>query len=342
MRTGFFLIFIIVFGFVSFVPNALYAEKVVELKMSHFMPSIHVQHVEVMVPFSQEVEKATNGRVKITVYPGGSLVKAPDHYDAAATGIVDFAYVVHGYTPGKFPLTSVMELPFLFNSAVQGTKVFYDLWEKFPEFEKEHPNVKVCWIWAGDTGQLFTTKKQVRAMEDLKGLKIRTHSLVLKNTLEKLGAVPVTLPISELFESLQKGVIDGCITPWSAVYDFGLHNVVRYATVANFYVPSFVMVMNKNSFQKLSIEDQKILSQMMGKKMGLKAAMVYDNAAQKGIDSLKKSGGTIYSLPENELNRWRKAVEEVYTTWVKDMENKRLPGKKVFEEAKSLSNKYSK
>jgi len=342
MKTKAFFIFVLGLTSVLFVSNGLYAQKATELKMSHFMPPKHVQHVEVMVPFSQEVEKATNGRVKINIYAGGVLAKAPDHYDAAATGIVDFAYVVHGYTPGKFPLTSVMELPFLFNSAVHGTNVLWELWEKFPELKKEHPGVKVGWVWAGDTGQLFTTKKQVRSLEDLKGLKIRTHSLILKTTLEKLGAVPVTLPISELFESLQKGIIDGCITPWSAVYDFGLHNVVRYATVANFYVPSFAMVINTRSFQKLSKEDQKILEQMMGKKMGNKAAIVYDNAAQKGIDSLKKSGGTIYSLPKNELDRWKKAVEEVYTKWVKDMENKTLPGKKLFEEARNLAEKYSK
>ena len=312
----------------------------VELKMSHFMPTKHVQHTEVMVPFAKEVERATNGRVKITVYPGGVLAKAPDHYDAAATGIVDFAYVVHGYTPGKFPLTSVIELPFLFTSAVHGTKVFHELWKRFPEFAKEHQNVKVCWIWAGDSGQLFTTKKMVRTMEDLKGMKIRTHSLVLKSSLEKLGAVPVTLPISELYEALQKGVIDGCITPWSAVYDFGLHDVVKYATVANFYNSSFAMVMKPDSFKKLTSEDQKILDQMMGEKMGLKAATVYDNAAQLGIDSLKKKGAVIYTLAKEEEGRWKKAVEDVYSQWVRDMEKKNLPGKKVLEEAQRLSAQY--
>ncbi len=332
MVESFFLVFMV---FVSSVFG-------LELKMSHFMPTKHVQHIEVMVPFAQEVEKATNGRVKITVYSGGVLAKAPDHYDAAATGIVDFAYVVHGYTPGRFPLTSVMELPFLFTSAVHGTKVFHQLWKDVPELAKEHPNVKVCWIWTGDTGQLFTTKKMVRSMEDLKGMKIRTHSLVLKNTLERLGAVPVTLPISELYEALQKGVIDGCITPWSAIYDFGLHEVVKHATVANFYVPSFVMVMKDDSFKKLSLEDQRILDQMMGEKMGLKAATVYDSAAQLGIDSLKKKGAIIYALTKDEQERWKKAVEDIYSQWVRDMEKKNLPAKKVLEEAQKLSAQYLK
>lgn len=312
----------------------------IELKMSHFMPTKHVQHTEVMIPFAQEVEKATQGRIKITVYPGGVLVKAPDHYDAAVTGIVDFGYVVHGYTPGKFPLTSVIELPFLFSSAVHGTRVFHELWKRFPEFAKEHSGVKVCWVWAGDTGQLFTTKKMVRSMEDLKGMKIRTHSLVLKSTLEILGAVPVTLPISELYEALQKGVIDGCITPWSAIYDFGLHEVVKYATVSNFYVPSFAMVMNINSFNRLSPEDQKVLDEMMGEKMGLKAATVYDKAAQLGIDVLKKKGATIYTLTKDEQERWKKAVRDVYSKWVSDMEKKNLPGKKVLEEAQKLATEY--
>lgn len=315
--------------------------KVIELKMAHIMPTKHVQHVHVMVPFAEEVNKATEGRVKITIYPGGVLAKAPDQFDAAVAGITDFAYGVQAYTPGKFPLTSVLELPFMFTSGVHGTKVFWELWENIPELRKEYSGAKVCWLWTGDPGQLFTTKKPVRTMSDFKGLKIRTHSMVLKSALELLGAVPVTMPISEVYENLQKGVIDGCIVPWSAVYDFSLYEVVRYATVSNFYVSAFFMVMNPSSFDRLSPKDQKILEGMMGKRMGEKAAKVYDDAAQLGINYLKKSGASIYTLTQDELDRWEKTVDPIYKKWINDMESKGLPGKKVYEEARRLAKKYS-
>ncbi len=339
---GYWVVLILVSIFFLTLNALAVSPKVIELKMAHIMPTKHVQHVHVMVPFAEDVNKATEGRVKITIYPGGVLAKAPDQFDAAAAGITDFAYGVQAYTPGKFPLTSVLELPFLFTSGAHGTKVFWELWENIPELRKEYPGVKVCWLWTGDTGQLFTTKKQVRTMSDFKGLKIRTHSMVLKSALELLGAVPVTMPIPELYENLQKGVIDGCITPWSAVYDFSLYEVVRFATMSNFYIPAFFMVMNPSAFGRLSPNDQKILERMMGKPMGEKAAKVYDDAAQLGIDSLKKAGATIYPLPPEEMERWEKTVDPVYKKWINDMEAKGLPGKKVYEETRKLAKKYLK
>jgi TRAP-type C4-dicarboxylate transport system substrate-binding protein len=286
------------------------------------------------------VEKATEGRVKITIYPGGALGRPPEQYDAAATGIVDIAYGLHCYTPGKFPLTSVLELPFLVNSGKAGSRVLWDLYEKFPQIRAEHPGVKVLWLWTHDAGQLVTNKP-IRTMSDLKGMKLRCPSASQKAVIQAWGASPVMMPVSQLYESLQKGVVDGTVICSSGIYDFNLQKVTQYLTLGDFYVSTFFMVMNENAWRKLSPKDQKIINGLIGKSMSDKAGAIYDRGGELGLEVCKKAGMQIYTLPEAERAKWKDAVMPLHEKWVSDMESKGLPGKEVYQEALRLAKKYN-
>ncbi len=313
--------------------------KPVELKWGHFVPTSHAMHAEVIEPWAKEVEKATEGRVKITIYPGATLAKPADLYDSAVTAIADFVYTLPAYSPGKFPLTEGLELPFMFSSAKHVTETLYGLWERIPEFRKEYGETKMCWIWAGDPGQLFT-KKPVRTMADLKGMKIRVHGPATKDLATAFGASPITSPVGEQYEMLKRGVIDGVFTPWSASLHFRLYEVTSHATIMNAYVPIMVSVMNKESFEKLSPKDKKILEEMMGKKVAIKGAVIYDDLALKSIETHKKAGIQVYELPPAEMEKWKAAADPLYRAWVTKMEGKGLPGKKFFEEMVRLSREY--
>ncbi len=315
------------------------AVKPVELKWGHFVPTSHAMHAEVIDPWVKEVEKATEGRVKITIFPGATLAKPGDLYDSAVTAIADFVYTLPAYSPGKFPLTEGPELPFLFGSAKHITDTLYGLWDRFPEFRKEYGETKMCWIWAGDPGQLFT-KKPVRTMADLKGMKIRVHGPATKDLATAFGASPITSPVGEQYEMLKRGVIDGVFTPWSASLHFRLYEVTSHATIMNAYVPIMVSVMNKETFEKLSPKDKKILEDMMGKKMAIKGAVIYDDLALKSVDTHKKAGIQVYELPPAEMEKWRVAADPLYKAWITKMEGKGLPGKKFFDEMIKLSKEY--
>ena len=323
--------------FVAVSLTALHAQtKPVELKWGHFVPTSHAMHAEVIDPLTKEIEKATEGRVKITIYPGATLAKPGDLYDSAVTGIADFVYTLPAYSPGKFPLSEGPELPFLFYSAKHVTETLYGLWEKFPEFRKEYGETKMCWIWAGDPGQLFT-RKPVRTMADIKGMKIRVHGPATKDLATGFGASPITSPVGEQYEMLKRGVIDGVFTPWSASLHFRLYEVTSHATIVNAYVPIMVTVMNKETFAKLSPKDQKILDDMMGKKVALKGAGIYDDLALKSIDAHKKAGMQVYELPPAEMEKWRLASEPQYKAWMTKMDGRGLPGKAFFDEMIKLS-----
>ncbi len=328
------------FTYLCGLPTALaQAVKPVELKWGHFVPTSHAMHAEVIEPWVKEVEKATEGRVKITIFPGATLAKPADLYDSAVTAIADFVYTLPAYSPGKFPLTEGLELPFLFSSAKHVTETLYGLWDRIPEFRKEYGETKMCWIWAGDPGQLFT-KKPVRTLADLKGMKIRVHGPATKDLATAFGASPITSPVGEQYEMLKRGVIDGVFTPWSASLHFRLYEVTSHATIMNAYVPIMVSVMNKETFEKLSPKDKKILEDMMGKKVAIKGAVIYDDLALKSIETHKKAGVQVHELPPAEMDKWRAAADPLYKSWVTKMEGKGLPGKKFFDEMMKLSKEY--
>src|SRR5690625_1671787 len=159
----------------------------VELDFSHFFPPPHFME-EVVQEFSDDLEEATDGRIKVTSYPGASLAAPDEQFDAAATGSVDFALSVHGYTPNQFPLTSVMELPFMAETSVDGSKNLWELYNEFDEFNDEYAGTVPLWLYTTDPGQLYTVDNQVKNIEDLNGMKIRSPSAETSEWLEALGA----------------------------------------------------------------------------------------------------------------------------------------------------------
>lgn len=313
----------------------------VELKMSHFMSEKHPMHAKVMAPLAEDVEKATDGRVKITIYSGGALGKPPQQYDSAATGVTDIAFGLHGYTAGKFPLTSVMELPNLVTSASSGSQVLWELYEKFPEIAAEHPGVKVLGLWTHDTGQVMTTEKPIHILDDFKGLTIRAPTSSHVKMVEAWGATAVDMSIKQLYDSLEKGVVDGSVVPYSAVKSFNLDDLVNYITVGDFYVATQFLVINIDSWNKISKKDQRIIEELIGKKLAEIAGAAYDAAGEVGLNTAQEAGIEIYTLPADELDKWRHVVASLHQQWIADMEAKGLPGQKIYDEAVRLAQKYN-
>jgi TRAP-type transport system periplasmic protein len=314
------------------------SDKTHELDFSHFFPPTHFMEEEIQ-GFAKELEEATEGRVKITSYPGAALAAPDEHFDAAATGSVDFALSVHGYTPGEFPLTSVMELPFMAKTAVSGSENLWKLMNEFDEFDAEYEGTVPLWLYTTDPGQLFTVDKPVKSLEDLKGMKIRSPSPETSEWLEALGATPVSMPMNENFEALERGVVDGTIAPWEAVKTWGLDEVVNYATVGNFYSTTMFVVMNEDAFNELSEKDQKILMDLAGEKMAKKTGEVFDQYGSEAVEQAKEKGIEIYELSEDELAEWSEFINPTIEKWIKNVEGKGLPGQKVYERAVELSGK---
>lgn len=309
---------------------------VIDLTVSSFMPGPHPQHTDVIEPFLEGIEEATEGRVKGTMYPANALGESDAQYDLAVTGVADMSMTLHAYTPGEFPLSSVTELPFMGKSAKDGTRIFWGLHEQFPEIAEEHEGTKIAWIFKNDPAQIFTVKEPITKWEDLEGLRIRTPSPAGTDLLEAYGAIPVQLPMGDVYEAMEKGLVDGALGPASVITNFQLGDVMNYITKGDFYTSSLMVVINENTWNQITPEDQAVIEDLMGEEMALLAGETYDKDGDEGWAAAEEAGIDIYELSDEELEEWEKPLQSVADEWVEEMEGQGLPGKDLYEAAKEL------
>ena len=300
--------------------------KPIELKMSHFMPTKHTQH-KVMAAWAEKIGAATNGRIKITIYPGGMLGKPPHQYDGAKKGITDIAFGLQSYTAGRFPLTSAMRLPFLSKSGKQASKVLWNMYGKY--LYKEYPDTKLLWIFAHGPGQIFTTKKPIKTIADMKGMKFRTPGAIMSKALKALGAVPVTMPITQVYTALERGTIDGVVGPWEITRPFRLYEQCKYATELDMYTATFFVTMNKQKYESLPADLKKIFDANIGQEMCEFAGEAYDKADAPSKELAVKKGMQVYKLPDSELAKFKQTVAPIREDWIKDKAAAGLPAQKV-------------
>ncbi len=295
--------------------------KPIELYYSNVFPAPHKVCIT-SVEWGKEIEKRTNGRVKVTMFPGGTLTPGDKCYDGVVKGLSHVGLSVFGYTSGKFPLTEVIDLPLGYRSGLAATRLINDYYKKFKP--KEFDEVKVMYLHANGPN-LVNTKKPVNKLEDLKGMKIRASGTVSKIT-QALGGTPVAMPMPDTYDALSRGVVDGVICPIEAMEGWKLGEVVKYTTqggVANSL--AMFVVMNKEKWNSMPPDIQQIIEKINEEWID-KEGKVWDEIDASGRDFASKHGHKIITLPSEEQARWAKAVRPLLDDYVKSMKAKGLPG----------------
>jgi TRAP-type C4-dicarboxylate transport system substrate-binding protein len=332
MMTVFICIMALALG-ISFSAEESSADTI-NIKISSPWPPKHPQHLMVVEPWMKQISELTGGRVKFNMISGQALGKAKDHYEMAVKGIADITLTVPAYTPGRFQLTSVFWLPFMVTSAEATSVALWKMYEKY--FQEEYKDVKVLWHYVHAPGQIFTRKKPVKNLAELKGMKIRATNPYVQKSIKVLGASPVAIPVPEVYNALDRGVVDGTAMPFEGIWVFKQHEVVDYATICDLYTMSFAIVMNNRKWESLPADIKKIIDENIGLKMSRKAGIVYD----KGEAMLKKKvleyGIKANDLAPSDLAKWKEEGKMIRAGWAKEMESKGLPGNAVLKEAQSL------
>jgi len=311
----------------------------VELNMCHFMPPMHPLHKNILEPFAEEVAEKTEGRVKITIYPANELTPADKNYDSTVSGVIDIGLTLPAYTPGMFPLTTILEFPFMFESPLQSNLTAWELFKTNPAMETtEYKDVKVLWWGTTDLGH-FLTKKPVKTADDIRGKKIRSPSTIGNDVLTTLGAIPVSLPVSEVYDAIERAVVDGTMLPISTLISFNLADVVNHVLVMNLYATPLHMVMNKNSWAKISPEDQQIITALL-EEFPRKIGEQYVREDQAGYKRAEEKGVVVEVPSEEEVQKFHEKLEPLIDSWLADMEAKGLPAREVYEQAKSIAKKH--
>ncbi len=325
MKKQFWLSLFVVFCFVSaFIAFAVpaQAQKAITLNYSNFFPAPHKNSI-LADQWCKEVEKRTNGKVKITYFPGGTLTPAAQTYDNVVKGIADIGMSVFAYTRGKFPLIEVFDLPLGYKNGMVATKMVNEFYKKFKP--KELDEVKVLYLHAHGPGILHT-KKPVTKMEDLKGMKIRATGLAAK-VVTALGGAPVGTTMGETYDALRTGVAEGAMAPIEALQGWKWGEVVA-STTQNFgsaYTASMFVVMNKKKWDSLPPDVQKVVEQVSQEWIE-KQGKVWDEIDKEGLEFSKKRGNKIITLSKEEDARWAAAVRPLLDEYVKNMKAKNLPG----------------
>jgi len=335
----------VVFSFLAaaFIAFLLFASPVpapaadpIKLNYSIFFPAPHKNTV-LATEWAQEIEKRTNGAVKITMFPGGTLTPADKCYDGVVKGISDVGMSVLGYTRGRFPLSEVIDLPLGYKNGLAATKLINAYYQKFKP--QEFNDVQVMYFHAHGPGILHT-KKPVKNLDDLKGMKIVCHGLSAK-VVGALGATPVAMPMPERYDALQKGVAEGGVNPIESLKGWKLGEVIKYTT-ENFgsaYSTGFFVVMNKDKWNSLPPEVQKVIEAVNMEWID-KTGKGWDEIDKEGKEFTLSRGNQIIALSKEEDEKWAKLVRPILDEYVANMKAKNLPGdeavKFCLEELKKL------
>jgi TRAP-type transport system periplasmic protein len=310
---------------VSLAPKGNAAE--IQLKYAGFTPATH--QISVLADqWCKEVEKRTSGRVKVTYFPGATLTSATNTYDAVVKGIAHIGWSAMGYTRGKFPVSEVIDLPLGYQNGLIATKMANEYYKQFKP--KEFNDVKMLYLHAHGPG-VFHTKKEVNKLEDLKGLKIRSHGLSAK-IVEALGAIPVGMPMNEAYDALQRGVAEGIVTNVGTLSSMKIGEVVSH-TIENYgssYSTGFFVVMNKGKWSGLPADVQKTIEQI-NQEWIEKQGRLWDEMDQEGREFGTKRGIKFVKLTKQEDARWAEKVKPLLNQYAKEMKEKQLPGDDVLK-----------
>lgn len=305
----------------------------------HFGPKNEILN-EVLKPWAKKLELRTNGEVKVKFYVGQTLAKTRDEYDAVVDNIADLSWNLHAFNKGRFPLISVLELPFLSPSTEVGAQTINELYRTFPEMRKEHKDVHLIYLWGTLPAQLHTINKPVRTLADIKGMKLACTPGSAK-IVQALGAIPVPLPPPKMYETLEKGVVDGAVLAWASFKVWKLQEVTHYHTKVDLGSVTTWSAMNKDTWNSFSPKTQAVINEISAD-MPLETSRVVSKHRDIAIKNFKKAGHEFFELSPAEKARWVKKTSKIKLDWIKRMERKRLPGKKLVKAAETLVQQYSK
>lgn len=308
------------------------ADDAVKLTYSNFFPPTHVQS-QLAEAWCKEVEKRTGGKVKFQYFAGQTLTKAPQSYDGVVTGICDVAMSCFAYTRGRFPMMEVVDLPLGYTSGVQATKVVNQVYASLKP--KELMDTKVMYLHAHGPGLLHTKDKPVKTLEDMQGLKLRAHGTIAE-MVKALGATPVTMPMPDVYQSLEKGVVDGAFYPVEANKGWKLGEVSQFCTLSYpaAYTTSFFVVMNSDVWAKLPADARKTIDEI-NLEWAAKHGKAWDESDAKGREFLlSQKGRQILELAPGQDAKWRKVVEPVLDDYVRKLSERKLDGAAALAAAK--------
>ncbi len=296
----------------------------VTLVASTWVPPAHLLS-KAQAAWCDDVAKATSNRVKCNILPK-PVAPPPATFDAVRDGQADLSYSVHGYTPGRYVMTGITELPFLGDSAVATSVAYQRIYQKHLAPFNEHKGLKVLTVFTHGPGIIFNNKRPVKTLADLDGLKFRVGGGIVNEIGKALGANFTLRPASQAYEMLSSGVMDGNWFPDESVISFKLEKFTKYRTAlpGGAYNTSFAFVMNEATWNKIPKADQAIIEKLSGEAAARRFGMAWDEVDAKSREMQKQSGVEFNDADAKFVADYKAKTGHLEADWVKKAEDKGL------------------
>ncbi len=307
-------------------PGQTIASKpTMNIKFSTWHPPAGKEVQTVWTPMLEELKKRSEGRITYTMYAGGALGKGPEHYDIVKNGLSDMGYFTATWTPGRFPLSDVLSLATWVDGKDLSTDIGNAMYQKV--LKSEFPGVKMLEL-NGCIQSFVWTKKPVKNLADLKGMKLRAPGGHQTNYIKSVGAEPVFMPLGEVYMAMETGTIDGLVTCAPLVLGFKLNEVAKNGAVLTFGCVTEGVIMNQNSWNKAPDDLKKIIDEVTANPFRTTKGLNRD-VYKEMMKELQAKGVALNELSKEEQARWFEKFEAETEKWVASLESKGLKAKEV-------------
>lgn len=330
----------------TLVAGAVSAQTIT-LKVHHFLGPQSIQHTTMLKTWCDNIARDSNNRLNCQIFPAMQLGGSPPQlYDQAKDGVADVVWTVAGYSANRFVRSQVFELPFMMTNAGATSRAAWDFVQKHAM--DEYKDVKLLAVHVHGPGVLFTKNKPITKIEDLRGMKMRGPTATVTKMLANMGATPVGMPVPQVPEALSKGVIDGAVIPYEVAPGLKVNELTKFASETPkgspaLYTTFFVVPMNRARYDSLPADLKAVIDKNSGRELS-----AFLGSTQEGNDVpgrkafVETPGYTITQIPAAEVDRWKKATDNLDDEWVADMNKRGFNGKVMLEDARALVQKYSK
>jgi len=320
--------------------------QTITLKVHHFLGPQSIQHTTMLKTWCDNIAKDSNNRLNCQIFPAMQLGGAPPQlFDQAKDGVADVVWTVAGYTANRFVRSQVFELPFMMTNAGATSRAAWDFVQKHAM--DEYKDVKLLAVHVHGPGVIFTKNKPVTKIEDLRGLKMRGPTATVTKMLANMGATPVGMPVPQVPEALSKGVIDGAVIPYEVAPSLKVNELTKFASETPrgspaLYTTFFVVPMNRARYDSLPADLKAVIDKNSGREFS-----AFLGSTQEGNDVpgrkafVDTAGYTITQIPAAEVERWKKATDNLDDEWVADMNKRGFNGQGMLDDARALVKSYT-
>ncbi|MBW2065034.1 MAG: TRAP transporter substrate-binding protein [Deltaproteobacteria bacterium] len=327
----------------AFFQMAQAGDKSLVLRLAHSTSPKSKAHSEFLVPWTKEIEKVTGGRVRVDIYPSATLVDKKALLEGVKKGRADIAWGCTLYWRGRFHLSEVLALPMLgIKSGESASRIYWRLYQEFPEVRAEYADLKMLFTNYIGPYIITTAEKPVKSVADVKGLKIRAGGGVQTEVMKALGAVPSYMGFADLYQALDKGVMDGALLPWEAISSFKFYEVVDYALDEPLSGTTCFCVMNQEKWNSLPPDIQEGIGEISYEEASAGMGRVYD-VKEQARALVARSGQKleVNYLSPSEREKLREKIRPIWDKWIADARAKGLPGQKVLDRTLELAKELS-